>query len=55
MRSKVFPFHHMISITIHSLSLSGFILLYLKRGDECVNEYGAPVTWKKTAEKETVE
>ena len=32
-----------------------FYLLYLKRGDECVNEYGAPVKWKKTAAKETVE
>jgi hypothetical protein len=37
------------------LNFHVFYLLYLKRGDECVNEYGAPVKWKKTAAKETVE
>lgn len=28
-----------------------FYLLYLKRGDECVNEYGAPISWKKSTKK----
>lgn len=32
-----------------------FYLLYLKRGDECVNEYGVPVKWKKTTEREAAE
>ena len=32
-----------------------FYLLYLKRGDDCVNEYGAPISWKKTVAQETVE